>query len=222
MIESIQLEGLGELQRNLQVFGGSIDKEIKIIVSKTTTGTKRNIAKQITERLATQVKRTSEVIDIVRRPSVSRPRGHVQLEKTARLPLKHFGARQTRKGVTYRIDKRGQRKTHPTAFIPSQVAHGPRSRTPSGRLRPQPRIRHMGGHVFARAYDNPRKLIKQFALSPWGMYVENPMQKRTVNEARETARKELANRVSFAKFRRRQFKRAPFGLQVPRGLKLNR
>ena len=104
---------------------------------------------------------------------VGRSSAMTELDKMPRFPLKYFGARQTKKGVSYKIEKGGKKSLALSAF-------GPLS----------PRL---GNHVFKRAtpVEIPKKyksrnkekkkrfdnlpIIPLFGISPWGVFVKNKM-----------------------------------------------
>ncbi len=55
-------------------------------------------------------------VDTSKRANVSRLTGRLSVHSSKRLSLAYFGARQTNKGVTYKIERRGARKLIPGAF----------------------------------------------------------------------------------------------------------
>ena len=79
----------------------------------------------------------------------------ITLEATPRLPLKYFGARQTKKGVTYKIPKSGKKNLARSAFGPD--------------------IPRLGRQVFRRVGKSRLPIQPLFGVSPWGTFMANKM-----------------------------------------------
>lgn len=77
--------------------------------------------------------------------------GALFIKESERIPLKYFGARETAKGVTYKIDRQGSRKMLASGFI----------------------VESMGGHVFIRRGKKRFPLRKPKGVSAWGTFVKN-------------------------------------------------
>lgn len=95
----------------------------------------------------------------------------VTLEYTPRFPLKYFGAKQTKKGVTYRIPKSGKKSLARSAFGPE--------------------IPRLGGQVFRRVGKSRLPIQPLFGVSPWGTFVVNKMLEPT----KQKLQKQFALRV---------------------------
>jgi len=93
------------------------------------------------------------------------------VNKGRKLGLIDFGAKQTKKGVSYRIDKRKPRKTAPSAFIANAKKGGKASGDVASK------------QVFKRKtesskYDGRLPIYKLTAPSVWGIVVKNNIDKR--------------------------------------------
>lgn len=95
----------------------------------------------------------------------------VTLEYTPRFPLKYFGAKQTKKGVTYKIPKSGKKSLARGAFGPE--------------------IPRLGRHVFRRVGANRLPIQPLFGVSPWGTFMVNKMLEPT----KQKLQKQFALRV---------------------------
>lgn len=82
----------------------------------------------------------------------------VQLKKTGRLGLRHFGAKQDKRGVTYKITKKGGRGRVDSAFL------GPKP----GAVKTSWR-----GNAFKRTGKKRLPIIQIKGVSAWGAYIKN-------------------------------------------------
>jgi len=93
------------------------------------------------------------------------PTAVVSLGKSKRTGLQHFGARQDKRGVSYKISKQGGRKRVPSGFMgPSPGVLAPR----------------LYGGAFKRLGSTRLPIVKLYGVSPWGAYVKNKFEKPEV------------------------------------------
>ena len=182
MSVTVRMEANGLVQ-SLQNVTTNLTKQLKIVSSKTATFSKSQIAKKVSD----SVKITQKVIKKHLTLSNVGPIGkQVDLEKSKRIALRHFGARQNKRGVSYRISKRGKRGFIKSAFIGK------------GKL---------NGKVFIREHlVNPRSKIRVAGKgpSPWGV-----MSKRGQIRLKQVAKlsqvrleKEMADRIRYLKLKK--------------------
>lgn len=133
------------------------------------------IQSDITSRV--NIKKRDIGKQILRNKKRGRTAAEVELDSTPRFPLKYFGAKQAKKGVSFRIGKTGKREVALGAFGPE--------------------ISRLGNHVFRRAtpveipkkyksrnktagkrYDN-LPLVPLFGVSPWGVFMKNKLTEPT-------------------------------------------
>jgi hypothetical protein len=167
---------LAELQRMLRDVPGGLEKALVGAVNDTAQATKRQMATAIYERVMIKKKDISPHIRVTRARR-RHPSATVSLSETHRLSLKRFGARQTKSGVSYRIERKGGRKRIPGAFGPG--------------------IAKLGGHVFRRADATSRRIIKLRGPSPWAVYVKAGIAAQTEAAAMELLNKKLDQRARF-------------------------
>lgn len=99
----------------------------------------------------------------------------LKVAESRRLPLRDFGARQTRKGVTHKISKEGKRRLVPGAFIAGS----------------------MGGHAFKRWGKERLPIGKLYAISTWGVVVKNEMPPEMAETAENNLYKNLVRGVRY-------------------------
>jgi hypothetical protein len=105
----------------------------------------------------------------------------VQLKKTPRLGLRHFGARQDKRGVSYKISKQGGRSRVDGAF--------------SG---PTPTIRKMSwkGNAFKRTGKGRLPIVHIKGVSAYGAYVKNKLSAPQLVVVQEELIKQIERRIN--------------------------
>jgi len=106
---------LKQLQRVLRETPKQMPKELNKAINKTLKGVESNVAKAVTSEIRVTQKVVKESIK-KKRSSASTLTATVTLKQTTRIPLREFGARQKKSGVSYKISKTGSRKTVIGAF----------------------------------------------------------------------------------------------------------
>ena len=104
------------VQKTLAAFPRAAGKVISRAINKVATGARAEVVRAIAGQIA--VKQSELRAQNVRLDKASYRLWRAQVRVTGRrIPLKRFGARQTRRGVTYRIRKSGGRGTATGAFL---------------------------------------------------------------------------------------------------------
>lgn len=179
---SVRMEA-GDLINSLSAVADNLPKQLGIIASKTANRTKSIIAKEVSQRVAIKQKDVKKNITTKRRKTSA----EVNLLETDRLPLREFGARQIKSGVTYKIDKRGGRKKIHGAF------QGPR---------PGVMKRSWKGRVFKRVGKSRLPIQQLFGPSPWGVIVKNKRTKAIAVKASDEMKKQAAERLRYLKLKK--------------------
>lgn len=183
---SADTDQLQELQRLLGNSTKKIKREIATAINATKKKVASQVAKEITKELATSQKVVKEQINARDKANAQKLSATVTLKKSQRIALREFGARQNKKGVSYKISKTKGRKLIPGAF------QGPRP----GAVKVSWR-----GHVFIRV-GKPRLPIRRLSgPSPWGVYVKGGRDPMIRREAREELRKQVDRRIRFLKLK---------------------
>lgn len=105
----------------------------------------------------------------------------VQLKKTPRLGLRHFGAKQDKRGVSYKISKQGGKSRVDGAF--------------SG---PKPGVVKMSwkGNAFKRVGKNRLPIVQIKGVSAYGAYVKNKLSAPQLVIVQEELVKQIERRIN--------------------------
>lgn len=124
---SIDIKGLDNVKRMLD--SKLIDKAVPRAINKTGQMARTEQSKEIRKIYNIKAKRLNEELEKVSGPNratVSKPRAIIRAKKlTKRNPgLQHYGAKQTKKGVSYRVRKDKGRQRLPRAFTATMARGG--------------------------------------------------------------------------------------------------
>ena len=166
----------------------NIDTHISRALNKALTKTRsatsdpKGISQRIRERLNVKAKDLNKWLKKTK-VNKSNMSGKVSLLGTGRMNLAKFGARQTRRGVSYRIEKGGKRSMMPHAFGPAPKF-----------------IAKLGGQVWVREHGAGRLPIrKAWGVSVLGFVKKNRMRRQFVKTANKRVRLELKERLRMLK-----------------------
>jgi len=168
-----------------------VKRAIVRAVNRTAKHAKRQVVDSISAKVAIKKKDIRRYVDVTKRAKTKSQYAEVTLSKTKRIQLIYFGARQVKKGVTYRIQKQGKRKLVQGAFIMT---------------RGKSRLAGSEGEDFRMVTRRAGK--KRYPIagplrgpSAWGVYVIGGMKKLTKREMRARLKKELKEEVRTAVLR---------------------
>lgn len=173
--------GFDSLVSLTEGFGPALQKEAAYAATNTVKFHKKQIAKSVTKHVALKQKDVKEVIDVERASRGRQPTASLTVNKTKRLSLKRFGARQTKSGVSYRISKTGKRGKIHDAF--------------------GPKIPRLGNHVFRRKGKGRLPIVKLYGASVAGVYGKQQLIKISKVQLEERLAYELNRRVRAVKIR---------------------
>lgn len=173
---------LNKLADAVRKSGRDFSREFATACNKTARGMRTPINKEIRKELATKAGAVKKTIGISRKATKQTLAAGVEVKRTERIPLRDFGARQTRKGVSYRISKSEGRKKIPEGFI----------------------VQKIGGHVFRRKTKQRLPIQKLFGASPYGVFVKQKMEVPISAEAEERLAKEIDRRIQYNIFKANQ------------------
>lgn len=179
---TMQVEGVKELQAALEGTSKKLPQELKIAVNATAKKTRTSMSREVRKELATKAKSVNKVINIVSKATAQNLTSTVRLSKTKRIPLRDFGARQVRKGVSYKISKTKGRQLAGSAF------QGPRP----GAIRAK-----WKGRVFKRVGKSRLPIVQLYGPSPWGVFVKRQLRSPVVHDSNTELAKQVQRRVRF-------------------------
>lgn len=171
-----------ELSRLLGGKRKKIKKELAIAVNATAKKTKASMNKQVRKELTLKKKTIDSTLTISRKATESVPSTTVRLKKTKRISLREYKARQTKKGISYKISKTAGRAVLAGGF------QGPKPGAMKASWR---------GHAFKRVGKARLPIVKLFGPSPWGAFAKKKMRRPTVKEMRAELKKQLDRRIRY-------------------------
>lgn len=189
-IDLAKLQGVKQMLRDnperfLRVAAGAINDTAKHVAS--------FISKAIRDRVNI---RKADIDKHIKRTQATPEKlsATVTLAKSYRLPLKYFGARQTRDGVTYQIDRTTRLVGQSGAM--AKALGGNRAKSTRDRISDAFIVDKIGGNVFHRAERNGQTvgrlpIEKLHGPSPWGVFVKAGLRQPTEADANSF----LANRI---------------------------
>ena len=185
---TVQQRKVNELSKVLKGSDKKVRRQLVVAVNATSRKTTGGIAKQVATELATAQKNIKKTIKVKQKAGKTQkvPTAIVSQTETKRIPLRDFGARQNKKGVSYKISKSKGRKTIQGAF-----------------QGPKPGVMKAGwrGRVFKRVGKSRLPIQQLFGASPWGVFVKNKMKKPVVKESKQELIKQIERRIRFLKLK---------------------
>jgi hypothetical protein len=186
---SVTARGEKRLAKLLQGNTKRLRREMAIAVNATSKKTVAIWAKEVSKEVATAQKNIKATIKVSKKAAASEsksPTAVVTQRKTGRIPLRDFGARQNKKGATYKISKGGKRGFVAGAF------QGPKPGVMKASWR---------GRVFKRVGTGRLPIIQLFGPSPWGVSIKNNLKKPTVKATKIELIKQIERRIRFLKLK---------------------
>jgi hypothetical protein len=182
---TVSQTGLTELTEALKGVEKNLSKSLAKAINETATWGKSQVAKKISKELATTQKNIKDNIK-AGRASASKLSTKLELTKSQRLSLRHFGARQNKVGVSYKISKTKGRKMVAGAF------QGPKPGAMKSSWR---------GNAFIRVGKSRLPIVKLMGPSPWGVFVKANMVQVQEDELQAEFEKRIKRQVREALLR---------------------
>ena len=175
---NISEKGLSELIEDLNRASDNLPREIYAALNEAAKKTKKLMAVEVTNQI--EHKLAQKIIKKQLKTTKDRQNltVTVSLVKSWRVPIRDYGARQTKKGVT--IANRGKgtgRTVYPHAFV----------------------VKKFGNQVYTRPESGKRgPILKLKGVSPWGVLIKNKSKIATiVMVSQEEVKKQLADRIRY-------------------------
>lgn len=167
---SAVVKSLDNVVKNLQ-------KELGTVVMKTARKGKSFIAKSVTQELAVTQKVVKAHVEVKKEGPTT---ASVSLDKSPRIPLKEFRARQTKTGVSYKTSKSKGGKRIEGGFIVSRY----------------------GGNVFKRRSGVKRQVgSSKKGPSPWGVFVKKKRRRTVKKQLSDELDKQLKERLRYRRLK---------------------
>jgi len=173
----------GQLKRladAVSASGKKLPKEIAGAINQVSKKTKLEMGRDIRKKVAIPKDEVEKPLSIRAAATEGNLSAVVSLKETKRLGLRHFGARQDKRGVSYKIDKQGGRK-----------------RVNSGFQGPRPGVMRMKwkGNAFKRVGSSRLPIVQLKGVSAYGTYKKNEMAGPQVKTIEDELSKQLERRI---------------------------
>ena len=182
---SVTARGEKRLAKLLQGNSKRLRREMAIAVNATSKKTVALWAEKSSKELATAQKNIKGTIRVRKKASAGEsksPTAVVTQKKTGRIPLRDFGARQTKKGVSYRISPgKGKKPVIAGAF------QGPKPGVMKASWR---------GRVFKRVGKERLPIVQLMGPSPWGVFIKKKMTPAQMKEIETELAKQIERRIN--------------------------
>ncbi len=167
-------EAVGKSKKNIK-------KELAGAINATGKKTKLQVGRDIRKTVNLKKDEAERPLSIRAKATETNLVAVVSLKKTPRLGLRHFGARQDKKGVSYKISKTGGRSRVNGAF------QGPR-----------PGVMKMSwkGNAFKRVGKERLPIVMLKGVSAFGAYAKNELEGPQVKEINKELSKQMERRIN--------------------------
>jgi hypothetical protein len=178
---SVDQSQIKRLEAAVRGAGKSMSKEISAAINAVAKKTRLDMGRKIRSELNIGKESVESTIKIVRPSTPGSLSAGVRLNETKRIPLRDFGAKQNKAGVSYKISKRGGRATVAGAF------QGPKP----GEIKASWR-----GRVFKRVGKSRLPVVQLMGPSPWGVFVKRRMTAVQIAETEAELKKQIERRIN--------------------------
>lgn len=182
---SIDADQIQRLKVMLKGSKPKVAQQLSIAINDTQKKITVKASRAITEELAVKASVVKQKIK-GKRATKGDLSAKVTVKASNRLSLREFGAKQNKRGVTYKISKTKGRKLIAGAF------QGPKPGVVKISWR---------GNVFKREGKPRLPIVKRSGPSPWGVYVKSGKDPGIRKEARQILREQIERRIKFLKLK---------------------
>lgn len=190
-IDASQLDRLAEASK---AAGKNIAKEIAGALNQVAKKTKLEMGRRIRETINLKKAVVEKPLSVKSEATESSFVAVVSLKNEDRFGLQHFGARQDKRGVSYKISKTGGRKRVNGAFMgPRPGVLAPKLYGGVWKRMGAPRTMTKGRRIGKIA----EPIVKLYGVSPWGAYVKNNMEAVDVEAVSKELAKQMERRIEF-------------------------
>ena len=158
----------------------SFTKELAGAINAVSKKTKLQIGRDIRKTVAMKKDESEKPLSIRAKATEQNLTAIVTLKKTKRLGLRHFGARQDKRGVSYKINKKGGRSRADGAF------QGPK---------PGVMKTSWKGNAFKRVGASRLPIVMLKGVSAYGAYAKNELSGPQVEAIESELAKQMDRRI---------------------------
>ena len=176
----IDAKQLTRLRKAVGKASTKFGRELAAAINATAKKTKRDIGRDVRSVIAIKKKESEEPLKIRAKATADQPSTTVSIAKTRRLGLRHFGARQDKKGVSFKISKQGGRQRVDGAF------QGPRPGVMNVKWK---------GNAFRRVGKERHPIIHLRGVSAFGAYVKNHFTQPQIKRINDELQKQMERRI---------------------------
>jgi hypothetical protein len=173
---------LRRLEAIAKSIGSNLKKELAVAINKTAKKCESSIAKKVSKEIVVSQKVIKSQLQVQKAKAGGEQRATVTLKVSTRIPLRDFGARQTKAGVSYKISRTSGRGFVQGAF------QGPKPGVMKASWR---------GNVFKRTTKSRLPIVKLMGPSVWGAFVINDHVSMTAEETQAELQKQVEERIRF-------------------------
>jgi len=173
---SLEVEGRGfdALKNLISDSPKKLAKQTAIAANRTAKAHTKEISRSVRDEVSMKNKVVLRAVKVTKKASGVESQGaEITVQKKKRESLKEFGARQTKKGVSYRISKKGKRGFVPGAFIASSI----------------------GGHAFKRKTKARLPIKKLFGVSVIAVFNKQKLIRKSREQVKARMEYEMNRRV---------------------------
>jgi hypothetical protein len=155
-------------------------RELAAAINQVARKTRLDIGRDVRSVIAIKKKESEEPLRISSKATAEQPKTTVSIAKTRRLGLRHFGAKQDKTGVSFKISKQGGRQRVQGAF------QGPKPGVMNVKWR---------GNAFRRVGKERLPIIHLRGVSAFGAYVKNKFTKQQIRRINDELSKQMERRI---------------------------
>jgi len=176
----INAKKLTELRKATEAAGKKFAPQLAAAINAVAKKVKLKIGRDVRSVIALKKDESEKPLKIEKKATPSMPQAVVRLRKTPQLGLEHFGAKQNKTGVSFKISKKGGRGRVARAFMGA---------------RPGSKTARWGGGVFVRSGTERGPIHRIRGVSAYGAYVKNDFSGPQVAEINAELNKQMDRRI---------------------------
>lgn len=173
---SIDKQQIEQLQAALEGTKRKIEREVQTAINATARKVQLEAARALAKEITIKVSSIKKLIKQKSKATKDRLQAVVRLGKGYPVPLKYYRATATKKGVTYKVDRRVDRKSI---------------------IRDAFMVKQYGNNVYRRKTEQRYPLEKQYGPVPGDFYERAGIVPASIKLAREELKRQIDRRIRF-------------------------